>query len=807
MSTLLAPAPAPAARASAPARLLAVRVAGAAMDGPFRLRSPRFEALLAEHARMVEERERERAALLDALHAAVPAAEDRAARRALLAARRDVFNGRAPGRLPDGAPPALAARVERFAAMTAAEDALWERGRAAVLDELRRGVDALLRDPVFTAALRHASPGLWEEMEHGSAAMDGGLPRAWRGIYGYAARFFGKANPFHLFASIAFPGVPVSAGEECEVVLDASVISGVEREILPLAPPERVRLSLRSWTREGEALRFWVPDGRGWRIVSLRATAAVEAVAGYFAARGRETGRPVSTRAACEAWLRDRLPSNDQDAAGRLLDVMIDRGAIVAYLVDDPDRFADALAGISPAHDDRIAMLGRHHLARTDVAGAARAQAELAELAEAGAAVRECAPAPFYVNRYADDAAGPEHEAAARRVAPDLRALKPFFAAESAFGTHQYVLRAFVRGELGEGDGASAPLLELLRRFLRDRAAVVERHLPERHRSAEERRRLAEWRAAVAAPEGTLSAAGLAALPPYPGTPAAADREEICFNGPLDHASGVFHVSNAWAGEGRFASRYGLRRGADPRGAREAEEGVLDVEISIAPPPNLHYVLRALPTGCGFDARRSHLYARWISPSDVVVAAEDGGVAYRHASTGERLRFHYRGFALGIHLPAEYQLLLLDAHADAFLNPFDAPDPLPAPGEVRHRPGLRVGSVRVRRERWSFRADTLADVAAEGDALRFAAKLREWVRARLRAEADEWYYRAPDPRGSGDRPRFLDLRNPLSAQLFRRALARAGEAGAVSLSVMDPPAGALWRRDGGRYVTELMIEA
>ncbi|HEX8432166.1 MAG TPA: hypothetical protein VF625_12840, partial [Longimicrobium sp.] len=75
----IAPAPIPRVHVfaePAPWRLLAVRRAGAAFDGAFRLRAPRFETLLRERAELRAASAALRERLVDALHAAVPRAAD-----------------------------------------------------------------------------------------------------------------------------------------------------------------------------------------------------------------------------------------------------------------------------------------------------------------------------------------------------------------------------------------------------------------------------------------------------------------------------------------------------------------------------------------------------------------------------------------------------------------------------------------------------------------------------------------------------------------------------------------------------------
>ena len=77
---------------------------------------------------------------------------------------------------------------------------------------------------------------------------------------------------------------------------------------------------------------------------------------------------------------------------------------------------------------------------------------------------------------------------------------------------------------------------------------------------------------------------------------------------------------------------------------------------------------------------------------------------------------------------------------------------------------------------------------------------------RLRADADEWYYGAWHADTRKRKPRFLDLLNPLSADLFRRLIGGLNSNEVMLFTVMQPPVDHLWRREGEPYVGELMIE-
>lgn len=763
-----------------PGRLLAVRQAGAAFDGPFALGAPRFERLLEERAALRAELAAVREGLIEALHAAVPGAPDAGERRALLELKRDVFNLRSPAARHHRPPPGLEAPLACYAALCEREAGLLDQALPEVVAEQRRAVAALLREERFRLACRYSSAALWEEVEHGAAPPPDGFSSLERGLYAYAARFTTKANPFHLFAEVAFPpAAGMEPGGPHEVVLSPTLLRALEAECLA-ADPGRAWLFLRPCAAAEGKARFWIPGARGARVLSLSAGPELAALAGYFAARQRRTGRPTGPRTGLAAYLRRRLGPEGGARAEALCDALLAREAAGVFL-------PPGAGGTPRGGGARARRLARLHRARLDTAALGRAEAVLA------AEARGDRPT-HHVNSYAraDTAA---HEAAAEALGDTLRALKPFFAAEHNFSAHDAVVRAFAADAL-RGSGA-APLLDLSGSFLRTLNEWAARcHAA----GADERARLAAWRAALAAETGWISRERLEALLPTPRPPA----RPLCCNGPFDYVEGVFYLSNVWAGDGRFAARYLLHRRRE-RPQRPAEPGVLDVELAVPHDTGLTRVVRAFATGCGFDARLAHEFARWIDPAEVVVeAAPDGSPGYRHAPTGTPLRFHYRGFLLAGHLPAEYQLLLA-GHADLFENPFAGTDE-PAPGgAVRHLAALHHGPVCLRRERWVVPAALLAERVCGAGPVRGAVRLRDWVHERLLA-ADRWYYRVPGARGKEYKPRFLDLRNPLCVATFRRVLGALPPEAVVALSPMRPVAAHLHLHQGAPYVTELMVE-
>jgi hypothetical protein len=808
LDTLSLAAPVPVSGPAAPRRLLGVRMAGAAFDGPFNLRSAAFGALLEERDALRAERAEMRPGLLDALFAAVPIAADAAGRRRALAARRSVFNSRPVGAAWPGLAPELAATLARHDALLAREDALFDEARAPVAEERKAAAARLLADERFRVAYRYSSVGLYEAVAHSASGAAGEPGDVERGVHAYATKFISKANPFHVFAEVLFPPASgMRADGVHEVVLDMALVFALEKRLLPgAADARRVWTSLAPHAREDGAFYFWLTAPP--RVAALRATPVLERLAAFFARRRTETGLPVATRAEVEADVLAGFAPEAHDDVRRHLALLAQREVLAEYLLADRRDLAPlATAGGGEA----AGVLARRHLSRVSTgelegvhAGLTAAHAALAESPTEGDGDEDRVPLPplrYFVNSYGTGDTAP-HEAAAAEVSPALAALKPCFGADSNFAAYEYVVRAFLL-DFVEARGGRAPYLEALRAFLRDRAEIVGRYFPRTHRPPEERARSDAWHATAAAESGVLSAERLTALAESARALGGA-RETLCFNGPFDYRERVFHLSNVFAGAGHFAGRYLLHRGEAPDAWPPPREGTIDAEIATPPWRNLNLVLRHFDTGIGFEPRYAHRYARWIDPAEIVVESDGGRVAYRHEPSDAPLRVHYRGYLLSQYVPAEYQLLLV-GHADAFGNPFRGSETLAEGEDFRRDAGLRHGPVSLRRERWIARAGLLTPLLREADELRFAAALRDWVHEHL-APADEWYSVVPGPGARRRKPLFLDLRSPLGAAAFRRAVAAAAPGAAVVLTRMDPPPPGLFRRASGSFVTELMIE-
>jgi hypothetical protein len=755
-------------------RLLAMRTAAGAFDGPFNLRSTVFAAFMRERRAVRTALDATRAVLLDSLHQAVPQEPERARRRQLLRLKRDVFAQRPLSETPAGVSTVLRERLDDYARLLERQTTLFDAYRPRIIADYRARLDRLLEDPRFQQACRYSSPGLWEDLAHNRPAEAHELTSLDRTIGAYAAKFVSKANPFYLFAEVSLPRTaPPAPGVEHEIVLDLASVFELERALLPqVTDHARIWIALRPFVREGDSYRFWISSPPGLRVVSLKDDGTIGQLVSVL------RGRPAATRSELEGAV-----------PGERIDALIDQEILSAYLVTDFETFAPALGGISTEGEREIATLQRYHLARTN--------AEELREAEAALGARR-----YYVNAYRlDDTAA--HERVAEAVTSDLTDLKSCFSLEHNFSQYEYVVQHFIADYLRDRGGRAA-FFDVLRQFLQDRQGIIARYRLSAHCPPDEYRARADWWQMLSAQCGELTREQLMGLSAFPRRLAA--ERSLCFNGSFDYVTRTLYLSTVLAGDGRFAGRYFRRRTARPVAAPRQDADVLDVELAPPPQPNLNYLFPAFAIGCGFEPRYAHRYARWVDPAEIAIELTDEGrVTYRHAPSGMRVRMHYRGFLLARYLPIEYQLLLAD-HADFFFNPFEGAELTGDGRPLWHYPALTYRSICLRRERWHVKTSELGDVMRHTDIVRFAAALRDWVHDRLRGDTDAWYYGAWHADSRRRKPRLLDLLNPLSADLFRRLLTGLGSDDVILFTMMQPPVDHLWRRDGAPYVSELMIE-
>lgn len=766
-------------------------------------RSAAFEVALARHEQLRHELAQLQDQLVARLHDVVPGAPDSRARRAWLELKRAIFNQRLPSPAAE-APPGLEARVERYGALLDALETLLPACAETVVAQTQARLRAAAEQPDFRAALAYSSPDLVEALARSSPA-DGDFSALDRGLYAYLARFTTKANPLHLFARWLAAGAESAPAEaDCELIVHSADLLALEARLSSL-PQARKRqwLHLRPYRWLGDRWEFWLQRKDGWRLATLRDSPLLRRLAASFEARRRDGRAAVMRRSELALELAADLdakhPNEALEVAQAAIASLLERGLLSAFLVRDLFDPAPDLTGLDAAAEPMVTLVGRWHLARVGVEDLPRLEAELVKAAEGPSAPGRPS---YYVNGFAADELG-DAEAAARELGAPLGRLKPLFAVEHNFSPVQRVLHSFYAEHLAER--GYAPYLELLARFLRQRHELLERLGWGR-----EARDFIALRQRCSALWGELDQAQLdELLGAVQGSGVSGPAPALCFAGPFDFRARRFFLTNVFAGEGRFASRYRLERRRALVARSELEGEVLDVELVPPPVPSLNFVVQRFAVGCGFEARWGLGYERWIEPSGIEVHWQEGRVSYVDGTSGQRLRFHPRGFLLAQYLPIECQLLLAD-HGDSYRNPFDEIAPVEPQAEVLAIPGAWYGPVCLRRPVWCLRRSAvLAELekarTLKSHALEGAARLRRFVHARCGVDENLWFYSLPQAGRRAEKPRLLDLLDPLSVLAFRRALASGR--GVVSLTRMDPAPAGLWQHDGEGYACELMVEA
>ncbi|MEM9293841.1 MAG: hypothetical protein AAGD01_19340 [Acidobacteriota bacterium] len=794
------------------ARLLALRSAGAPFGGSWDLQSDEFLDLARRWDELQDELPRRRDELVEALFQAVPGAESKGQRRRILKLKRDIFNGRRVQGLPADLPEHLRAPAEAYAALQQREAEHFDASRQEILAALRTNLLSLWQQPRFRAASTYSSSALAADLEANGLPEEEQFHSLDRGLYTFVERFRTKANPFHLFADLTLPPhLDKAEAGECEVVVDTSALYRLEERVLEeLAGSDDLWLALRPSSDQSGERRFWVPTENGFRWAPAPQDEVSIRLLGLMEDRLKDGAPPVlrqrewvDREASASAAADVQDSEKAQEAARQVVRDGLAAGWLEIFWLDDFRQLDGALEQLPPEAKglrQEAEQWRRLHLARCSESELAQLETEITEL-----------DGRCFVNRYRSSNldAWTASMTAAQRVAADLAAVKPFFLPMSSGGGTTYGLQAYLADLLDHRGRESVALFELLPHYLRHSREIIQHYRPDVHRAQEERERIARWQQACGELSGHLDSKGLEDLRQQ--LPDSEDRS-LCFTGPYDLASGVFYPGACFAGEGRFASRYLLHRESSlVSSSRESSEGgdaVLDVELVVAPRPNLNLHVRRFDIGCGFEPRYGMSYERWIPAEQVHLSLDEerSQVLYRLGADGPQIRFHYSGFLLAPYLPPQLQLLLA-GHGDFFTNPFAGVDRTPTDGGIEHRPELRLETLCLRRPTWSFGGEALAELPREAGPLRYAAAVRRCFRQWTGSEEQRWYYRAPAAGGRrSHKPRFLDLGNPLSAYALRHTLDRLGNGQALHCSPMAPTPSGLLPIDGRGHTAEWMIE-
>ncbi|MEM6797123.1 MAG: hypothetical protein AAF725_24330, partial [Acidobacteriota bacterium] len=223
--------------------------------------------------------------LVDQLFALVPTLEERESRRRVLKLKRQIFNGRVPaGPPPAELPSGLSAEVQRYSELAARLAGLLERVRVDALTASRHALRSLLAEERFRVAVEAASPDLARDLGRFETDKKLRFTNAEASLYNYAARYFGKANPFHLLASIEIPG---AARSGLQLSLEAQGLLILEARLLQSAssPKGPLRLALPPWARHGDRCLFWLATPSGLRVCSHPSSAGLDRVLEFFSRR------------------------------------------------------------------------------------------------------------------------------------------------------------------------------------------------------------------------------------------------------------------------------------------------------------------------------------------------------------------------------------------------------------------------------------------------------------------------------------------------------------------------------------------
>lgn len=788
------------------AHLLMVRKAGASFTSDLNVRSRAFQLVLDEYASAGRELERLREQLVDQLHAAVPQTRDRTNRNLLLKTKRAVFNSRPIGSLEEmSLEPMLQENLARYSVLLTRRTELLDSTRYEVFDELRSQLRRLTQNKEFRTAVDYSCPWLLGKYER--AEDESGFSNAERAIHAYATKFFSKANPFYIFATAGFPPTGgVTPESYCELIINTTLLLNLEGLLLKtVSDPYQRRAYLRAFIYQDNSFRFIIIKKRGLRLISAKDNLLLRSIVAFFNDLTRE-----HTIGNCLNFVLEALPGSEEKTVHGYLEILIKQSVIIEYLVRDFDNFKDDLFGRSTEYDELLSNLQSLHLACVSRAELPEIHNKLSSLALDQTVAPETL---YYVNTYERIEAGP-HESLMHVVQNDLRDLKPLFPV-SNFYERAYTIRSFLLDRIVAHPNREVPYVELVCEFMCHFSETIEKYQASVHRNRDEQRAIVNWLQRVSNCSGHLKPGELASLvndrpaalvdQPAPKTD---PNHTLCFNGSCDYVKGTYYLANVFAGNGRYASRYLLHQQTKRYQYLLSDDVWLDVQLVVPFKDNRSFIVVMLPTGCGFETRYRHCFKNWINAANIVVGERDGRVVYRDGASGRLLRFHFFGFILADFLTADYQLLLTE-HGDSYLNLFEQnPITMSDANEslVKHLPPLHYGSVCLRREQWAFSKSELDSVCGHDDILTCTAKLREWLHVSMGTDEDEMYFRTWSPR-DGSSPRFIDLRNPLGVQTFRRTLMGLPADSMVSFARMEPPVAHLYSQNEGPFLTELMIEA
>src|SRR5262249_31609975 len=421
--------------------LLAVRKAGSAFWGRHNIRSMIFDSVLEQYANLNREIARRKESLLADLFRTVPQAKSSRQRHQLLQIKRQVFKLRpvSAEQLND-LEPEQRCEVIRYNEALRQRDAVLKESRASVLAELRGKMRALLEDPEFASAVNYSCPWLIEAFRRDRNPGDTTFRNEERGMYDYAARFFSKANPFHNFASIAFPEyLGLTPRAEYEMVVSATSILKLESRLLDTTSPETSGfVYVRAFLEDDDSYLFFVREYASIKRIRIKKGRPLQVLVEFV--KGRMSG---CTFADCLEHLGRTMPEVAETALNSFLKRLIERDILARYLVTNFDRYAEEMMGLNQYCDRLIGEFRRRHLSPAPHSTRAEADEQPDRPSGENGLIDDNS---YYVNRFSCRTTAP-YESVAERLAPELKTLKDLFLPCNNFADWASVSAAFIRDQ------------------------------------------------------------------------------------------------------------------------------------------------------------------------------------------------------------------------------------------------------------------------------------------------------------------------------------------------------------------------
>jgi hypothetical protein len=278
----------------------------------------------------------------------------------------------------------------------------------------------------------------------------------------------------------------------------------------------------------------------------------------------------------------------------------------------------------------------------------------------------------------------------------------------------------------------------------------------------------------------------------------------ICLVGAVDFQTPRFYVHNIFSGNSRFLTKYRVEKTDISAHFNIYYENIVNVEVMPGWNIPQHRVPGSFNTGFSFDKRSSQLFRETVQPEDIEVVFDKIPI-FLHRITKKELKFHYRGLALFQRLPIPYKLLLFD-QIDFYINIFAQTPPKCERNQIVTLERLDFKSVNLRRSCICIGIELIKSCLAEKSWIRGAIQFQDYLKANFQLKSDYLYFRLIENNTFTDSPRFLDLLQPLSWDVFRRSVLKYPNIDSVQFTECSPLPEQMFQKEDGNYFTEFMIE-